>query len=134
MSTLEAILREQIDGEAKLFQVADADLHHAVAAASDAVGRIKEGASLQLIVQQEDISGIMYQLKLFSGRDSIAVLGSFRVPPSGYPVLYSGDGSFNPPGKIASAKELDQFFEMLARNPDSQLVRHLTFLVRKRVS
>jgi hypothetical protein len=135
MPSFEEALKNTLLGINKGFEIADADLHQEVASAALALGRLTDGALvLALAPHQESDKGIEYRL-LLTGENYEVTLGFFLVGSIGYPIRYAGNqGGLNMGGEPAASDRtaLASFFSSMASNPDSPLVRHLAFFLRRK--
>ncbi len=128
MSTFEEALKTSLLGVNEAFKLADADLHQEVAAASQALAQLSGGiAVLELITLFENAQGIAYNLTVKSGGSNILHVAQLLVPAKGYPVTLQ-----QPPGKhLKTRQEIGAFLAEMAANPDSPLIQHLAFLMRR---
>src|SRR6266571_3487646 len=119
MASIEELLKRHIDGATQNFRAADADLHQAVAAASEGVAKLADGVALELSLSGEDLEGVTYLLKLRFPAGGTE-LGFFRVPSSGYPIKFANHPAhFAGGSSLQNPTDLAGVFQKLASNPDS---------------
>ena len=137
MASFEEALKQTLLGINKGFEVADADLHAEVAAAAQALGRITGGGITMLLSPlKESEKGAEYRLQI-GGQGYEATLGVFLVSGVGYPIVFAEDWSRLAVGggvQLADRSALASFFSSMASNPDSPLIRHLAFVLRRKKS
>ena len=141
MPQFEEALKATLLGMNDAFGQADADLHRAVASADQVVGRVSDGAAnLRLWKHEENTGGVIYRLALVSADKRIKiqpVLGAFLVRSQGYPVLAAPDEESlrTPEGvQLKDNGQINNYLAEMAANPDSPLVQHLAFFMRRRRS
>jgi len=133
MSTnLEESLRTALISANTGFEQADADLHHVVTAAAQALATVTDGkAKLTLAKWGEDEHRVSYSLRIAGagGLNDSKELAKITVRAKGYPISIAdsrGDMSYNDKPSLVS------FFSNLATNPDSPLVTYAAFVIRKK--
>jgi hypothetical protein len=122
MTEFQTTLERTLQSVSKAFALADADLHHEVVSASQAVQNVTGGrARLELVPQQESDRGFEYALVLNAGGEDTPLL-HFTVPLEGYPIRTED-------GELQNREEVARAFASMASRPSSPLVKKLTFLL-----
>ncbi len=148
MSDFEKALQTALQGVNEELRGASADLHQEVAAASESVSRLTNGAArLVLRHEQETPAETVYLLLLEihhtiasgpSGNDSETeashqyALATLHVPCTGYPISTGSDQNGGGTcAKIQDRKAISKFLTDLASRRDSPLVLYLNFHLRR---
>ena len=148
MSDFEKALQTALQGVNEELRNASADLHQEVAAASESVSRLTNGAArLVLRHEQETPAETTYLLLLEIPQPKASVpssndsgisspnqypLATLRMPCTGYPITTGVDQNGGGHGsKIQDRKEITQFLTELASRRDSPLVLYLNFHLRR---
>ena len=131
MPTLEELLRASLKGANERFDSAKNTLHAAVVEAAKAVEAATGGkATIRLEEVSKKEAETRYSLEvIMKGTDEVRELEIFSVSSNGFPIraLAEGGGAYN---QFNTEESIVKYFEKLASNPESPLVRYLAFIIR----
>jgi hypothetical protein len=139
MASFGEALQQALADLSKALLAAQDDLLEEVTDASKAVEQLTQGkVKLKLALNQENENGVVLSLMMYNDQGLNQEITAFRIGLGGYPIISAPSVMFpltnsTPPEsiKIPTREGIKQFFNQLASDRNSPLVRKLAFVLRK---
>jgi hypothetical protein len=126
MTSFEESLKAAIQGINSNLEVVENDLHEVVTEAASGIQHVSKGrAQLALSKMAETPDFVQYVLQLVSKVTQPVQLLQFNISRKGYPI--TGSHGLN----IQNKEELKKVIADMGTNPDSPLVVHLAYILRR---